>query len=96
MVSDLIESHSPVFCLLVCALFLSENVCKKLGGAFCHLLLNEKPMKPFVFPSNEISEVLRSCLLIVPQKAPPSFLHTFLLENEAQTSGKNIQGCDFL
>ena len=24
------------------------------------------------------------------------FLHTFLLENEAQTCGKKIQGCDFL
>ena len=33
-----------------------------------------------------------------PAKRPVAgcFLHTFLLENEAQTSGKKIQGCDFL
>ena len=59
---------------------------KKLGGACCDLLLNEKPMKPFVFPNNDISEALRSRLLFVLQK---SFLHTFLPENEVQTSEKN-------
>ena len=45
-------------------------------------------MKPFVFPNNEISEASCSHPLFVPQKAWPSFLHTFLLENEVQTSGK--------
>ena len=31
-------------------------MCKKLGGAFCGLLLNEKQKKPFVYLNNEISE----------------------------------------
>ena len=62
---------------------------KKTGGACCDLLLNEKPMKPFVFPNNDISEALRSRLLFVLQKARPSFLHTSLPENEVQTRGKN-------
>ena len=38
-----------------------------------------------------------SHLLFVLQNVPPSFLHTFLLKNEVQTSGKKkIQGCDLL
>ena len=85
VVSDLIESHSPVFFF----------VCKKLSSAFCDLLLNEKPMKPFVFLNSEISEASRSRLLFVPQKAWPSFLHTFLLENEVQTRGKNYRAVIF-
>ena len=44
----------------------------------CDLLLNEKQKKPFVcFLFNNRSH-----------KALPSFLHMFLLENEAQTSKK--------
>ena len=52
-------------------------------------------MKPFVFPNNEISEALHSSLLFVPQKARPSFLHTFVLEDEAQTREKKYRAVFF-
>ena len=35
MVSNFMESHSPVLFSLVCTLFPSKNVCKKLSGDFC-------------------------------------------------------------
>ena len=53
------------------------HVCKKLGGAFCDLLLNKKQIKPFVFPNNENTEASHSRLLLVPQKSPLNFLHMF-------------------
>ena len=68
---------------------------KKLGGAFHDLLLNKKQKKTFVFPNNANSEASRSHLLFVLQKAPPSFLHTLLLKNEAQTSEKKSRAVIF-
>ena len=44
-----------------------------------------KQKKPIVFPNNETSEA--SCSRL--------FLHTFLLENEAQTSGKKYRAVTF-
>ena len=86
MVSDLIESHSPVFFPLVCASFSGKNVCKKLGGAFCSLLSNAPSKRNLLF-----SRTMK------PAKRPVAgcFLHTFLLENEAQTSGKKYRAVTF-
>ena len=43
MLSDLIESHSPVFFSLVCASFLSKSVCKKqtATGHFADFIVRE-------------------------------------------------------
>ena len=85
MHSDLIESHSSVF-FYAGLRFVFQLQCKtyakKLGGAFCSLLLNDKQKKPFVFLST-----------MKPAKCPIAacFLHTFLLENEVQTSGKKYR-----
>ena len=63
MVFDLIESHSPVFFSAgLRFVFQLKRMQKKLGGAFCSLLLNDKQKKTVVFPNNEISEASRSPL----------------------------------
>ena len=86
MVSNLLESHSPVFFPLVCTSFSSKNVCKKqpATGRFAGFIVRENN---------------RFLLLGVfdnrLQKAPLSFLHTFSLENEAQTSGKKYRAVTF-
>ena len=83
MVSDLIESHSPVFFFAgLRFIFQLKRMQKKLGGAFCSLLLNEKQKKPFVFP-----RIMKSA------KCPVAtcFLHTFLLENEVQIREENTE-----
>ena len=68
MVSDLIESHSPVIFPLVCASFSSKNVCKKqpATGRFAGFIVRE---------NNRF--LLLGAFDNRLQKAPPSFLHTF-------------------
>ena len=85
VLSDLIESHSPVFFYAgLRFVFQLKHTQKNLAlFAVCcwttskRNLLFSQTMKPVKRP-------VAAC-----------FLHTFLLENEAQTSGKN-KGCDFL
>ena len=87
MLSDLTESHSPVFFLRWFALrFPVKTYAKKLGGAFCSLLLNDKQKKPFVFPNNKTSEASRSRLF---------FAYVFT-RKWSTNQRKKIQGCDFL
>ena len=87
MLSDLIESHSPVFFLSWFVLrFPVKMYAKKLGGTFCNLLLNDKQKKPFVFPNNETSEASCSRLF---------FAYVFTQKWSANQREK-IQGCDFL
>ena len=57
---------------------------KKLGGAFCSLLLNDKQKKPFVFPNNEVSEASHSRLF---------FAYGFTPKWSANQR-KKIQGCE--
>ena len=58
----------------------------KLGGAFCSLLSNAPSKRNLSF-----SRTMK------PAKRPVAgcFLHTFLLENEAQTSGKQYRAVTF-
>ena len=63
-----------------------KTYAKKLGGAFCSLLLNDQQKKPFVFPNNEISEASRSRLF---------FAYVFTQKWSAN-QGQKMQGCDFL
>ena len=87
MLSDSIESHSPVF-FSAGLRFVFQLKCmqKKLGGTFCSLLLNDKQKKCFVFPNNEISAASCSRLF---------FCIRFYLKMMCKP-GKKIQGCDFL
>ena len=96
VVSNFIENHSPVFFSLVCASFSSKNVCQKLSGAFSE----ERTTGGYVtlrwFHCSGKQKVLFvSHWSTDRRKHHRVFLHTFLLENEVQTSEKKIQGCDF-
>ena len=96
MVSNFIANHSPVFFFsLVCTSFSSKNVCKKLG-AFC--TTNNRRLRNALLISlfGKTKGFFHFSFNNRSQKALPSFLHTFVLENEAQTSKKKLEGCDFL
>ena len=87
VVSDLIESHSPVFFPLVCASFSSKNVCKKQAATGC-------------FADFIVRENKRFLLLVVQQQTAKSaavFFFAYVLTGKRSANHcKKIQGCDFL
>ena len=56
------KSQPCIFLRWFLLFFPVKMYAKKVGGAFCSLLLNDKQKKPFVFPKNETSEASRSHL----------------------------------
>ena len=113
MVSDLIESHSPVFfSARLRFVFQLKRMQKTRRRLLQSVVERAKQKKPIVFPNNETSEASAFCSLLSnapskrnllfsrtmkPAKRPVAgcFLHTFLLENEAQTSGKKYRAVTF-
>ena len=89
MVSDLIESDSPLFFSagfrFVVQLKRMQKTWRHFLRSVIRTLLAKKQKKPYVFLNNEISEASGSRL----------FFAYVLLENEVQTSKNKIQGCDF-
>ena len=87
MVSDLIESHSPVFFSAGLRFVFQLKRMQKTRQRFLHSVVERaKQKKPIVFPNNETSEA--SCSRL--------FFAYVLTGKRSTNQRKKIQGCDFL
>ena len=77
MVSDLIESHNPVFFPLVCASFSSKNVCSKQAATGC-------------FAGFIVRENKRFLLLVVQQQPAKRAAELFCIHFNWKTKRKPV------